>query len=140
MSQDAIDLAEVLRLLASGESLSPDLALQVLSEIIRTLRDENAEIEWDDAWNTLDWIGPHHSTGLPFLCEIAQGNSKVPNRNSSERAWAIRAIAKIGADSGDVVPVLTTLLEDKSREVRGEAATALRKCGHGHLVKRRWFG
>ena len=134
-----IDLTEALNMLSSENILSSGLAHKLFSRINCILRDEYSQIDWDDAWDSLDLVGANHGAAVPFLCSMIQDEGKCSTRDQYARVWAIRAIVKIGTDSEDVVSMLTGFLEDNNRNVRGEATAALRKCGQGHLIQRRWF-
>lgn len=139
MSQSTMNLTQALDILSTGELLSQDLARQTFFEINRVLRAEDTAIDWDDAWDAIELLNNQHSAGLPFLIYMLQDEGNSSLRDNYTRIWATRAITKIGGDSDDVVLALSALLEDSNCDVRGEAATALRKCDRGEVVKRRWI-
>ena len=133
-----VDLAAVYRLLLSGALLTEVTAEKVIERIDSILRSEDAEIEWDDAWDTIDLLGCQHQKALPFLCAMAMERGACTLDDRYARVWATRAISRIGGDISQAVPALVEALHGEIRELRHEAAKTLRKCGYKHLIKRRW--
>jgi hypothetical protein len=142
-------LTQAIRALSDQEKLTDDRITSIVQTINLVLHDKNADIDWDDAWDTIYLLGPMHSNAIPSLCRMIHEHEsntdtdsypRICKRQTAARIWAVRSIAKIGTNASEAVSCLQATLENSNGRLRREAAKALRMMGHKHLVKRKhWW-
>lgn len=90
-----------------------------LKEVIQTIADPNAGLEWDEAWDCLKRLNQSYKSELPLLY------AALAKPDLSLRIFAIRGIAKVEDDFETMARHLTPLLTDGDYEVRREAVAIL---------------
>lgn len=119
------------RVLKAMEPLSYSDAERIFPGIFRILNDEESEIDFDDAWDTLDLLGPRHAAGIPVLAGIlVSGNRSEKHRIGYATDYVIKAMGKIDHDGVLVHQTLTPYTQDSNPEVSAAAFQALKSLDH----------
>ncbi|MDQ2799534.1 MAG: hypothetical protein M3Y13_07830 [Armatimonadota bacterium] len=128
-------LSRALLQLSTGDPLSDTDIEAVLAEIDQTLRNRDAQIDWDDAWDALDRLIPVHQNAAPFLCRMMMATGTNSSRDLHARLWALRALGKTNTDLSALLPSIQALARDENRDLRREAAKLLKKRGFKPLTR-----
>lgn len=95
-----------------------------LNSILAVLTDEQRIIDWDDAWDTLDYLDSSYHRGLPDLWKIATS----ADANYTAKTYVIKAITLIDVGLTQSALAISEILKDADPQLRCEAAEALTTC------------
>ncbi|HEY3781861.1 MAG TPA: hypothetical protein VGL56_12315 [Fimbriimonadaceae bacterium] len=124
--------------LASGRTLTGEDAGLIVETLYGVLKDEDPQLLWDAAFDSIDLLKPSHTPLVSHLYDAIKRDSLTKSRRQSFRLerWnrktcaqgrAIYAIGKIGGS--EAVACLTELKGKVDSELEREVKRALKKCG-----------
>lgn len=106
--------------------------MKLLSEILRSGQSESdwspqSEIEWDDAYDSLDHFDSVHQAAIPYLCSVIRDVGIGTAYDRYARSWAIKAAEKVGAVGDEFKASLSCALKSSDSSLRKQADLALRR-------------
>ena len=100
-----------------------------IEDVLAILNDEEAGVEWEEAWDTLDEFDESDSHLVGILREVLASETDTERRDNCQRlrkVWCIRAVSKIGAVD-ECLQVLRLQILSREKDVPVAALAALRR-------------
>jgi len=112
--------------LTSNDVLSKPELEQIIGTLDRILRSDDAEIDWDDAWDAMDFFGPNRAAALDRLSKMAHDRGNDKSEDHYARKWALRVIKRLDVEPELLGELIGDLVRDPNQAIRGEARRCIK--------------